>query len=554
MADIQFTGSSDFDRVKRDYEELARRTARLETQNRRLASAAGRQAAANRQQRGTQKSLIGEGIKGLASMAAGYLSVSAAIGVANAALKEQQQLQRQAMNAHLGQATADAQVIKNLVGETTKVKTDTLQSLEKIASDVGVESAVPVKLGFSAAISKASGDRELAMDATRRASELNRLAPEDIATFAGGGVTLSKLIGTRDTREAFGFMSEVQARSPVVDPAEMMAELPSAIAAVTASDVRGAGLESSREAGALFAALGQATQQRAKPTGTASIQLAGQLEEFFQAQQAEGGVDPGTLSGRITAIQQSKELQEQLLPTLTGEAKFLPSMRQLLSGEDSIVTREWSKNLSGPGALSVSAEQFETQKTELSGLTESLRLANEVSKDIQTAEEQRLRNVEGAKAGRMRELLFSEERGVIPGSSQGPLDYMERKMTGVAFEAAQVLTGDSATNAIGALQTREMQIRAGRQGSMLFDMMTGGVFSGPKTDAELTKSERAEIKTIRDTIRRLQAEQQGVGGRETAGEIREMRQDMRRMSDGFGKLQQKLSGDAARRDATAPVR
>lgn len=561
MTDIKFTGSSNFEKIKSDYEALAKKTAKVEAANARLTAASKRQGAGFKGARREQDGMISSGLKGLASMATGYLSVATAVQVVNAAIESQNKLRKASLDAHVSKASSDAQVIKNLVGETSEVKKQTLDALQEIAKESGVGSVTSVNLGFSAAISKASGDRELALDATRRATQLNRLAPEDIDTYAGAGVTMSKLIGTRDSREALGFLSEVQARSPVVDPKQMAMHLPSAVAAVTAFDEQGgAGARSTTEAGALFAALGQATQQKAAPTGTASIQFTGQLDTFFDKLEAAGEIaDPGTLAARLDVMQSRPDLQQQFGEKLTGEAAFLPAFRQLIEGGDSIVAREWEKNTEGPGALKISADAFEALRSELGdeGLTPSIRLANQVVEDEGKSEGRKLRKVKAAEFSR----IGAAREELLDDTQRGPLDYVDVK-AGKLIAAFGAEKFGAETASIRAFDQREHEIRRSTAGRVLaapFNfmgpgaaMLAEGVFGGQRTDEELSDRELGMVKDIQEE--RAALEQDMEMRKQELEETKRMNANLERMGKSFDDMAAQKTAAGSRADAAAPIR
>lgn len=553
MADITFTGESDFSRVKKDYDDLSRRTAKLESENYRLRNTVESQAGSHQRVRREQGSMFDSGMGKLTNMIGGYLSMGAAIQKVTDAIIAQRAAQKDTLDAQVSQAAADATLIQNLVGQSSAVKAETIATLENLTLDLGIESATAVKAGFNEAISKAAGDVDLAMDATRRAAELQRATPENLQTYAAGGAVLSGLMGTRDTREAYGLLAEVQARSNISDPRELMAELPGAMAAMTATDARGAGKESVREAAALMAALGQAAQQAAAPTATAGIQLTSQLEKFFsqgtshldeqisnlekkaekikiggvrgpyeraamaQVEQDLGAVraekaavtvaDPGTLAGRIEAIQRSQALQARLMPTLTGEGKFLEFFKQLLGNEDSTITQQFRRNVgteAAPG-LQIGTQGFDVLATELSG-------QSEVSKAVRVQAAEAARKGRG-EAGQMADdigaTLAQIREEVTQALGQSNRSWVERLTSGAQETQFSILQGGDvqkvAELADQVLVERIGRIRNAESASMKFARkldftgvsglmrrMTGD----EKSDEDLTDDERQRIAAL----------------------------------------------------------
>lgn len=630
MADIVFSGDSDFSKIQKDFDDLSRRTARLEKENYRLKQSADKQADSFGKARGQQGSLLTQGITGITQMVAGYVSLQAAIQLVTSAIQEQRAAQKDTLDAQVGQAAADATLIQNLVGISAQQKKDTIATLENLTVDLGIESATAVKAGFNEAISKAAGDVDLAMDATKRAAELQRATPENLPTFAAGGAVLSKLIGTRDTREAYGLLAEVQARSPVSDPKELMQELPGALAAMTATDARGAGRDSVREAAALMAAMGQATQQRAAPTSTAAIQLTSQLEKFFKAGTADldakiaklqdragkiaiGGVkgpheeaamrdvrqqlrevraqkaavevaDPGTLAGRIEAIQKSQALQARILPTLTGEAKFLPAMRQLLEGRESEITTQFRKNIASgaAGGMQVGPQQFDILAKELGGQSEvsgAVRQQATVAQRAARGEANQLADDTGAALAQIRE-EFSQAMGQSSRTWNQRLETGVLEKTFAAFQGGD--PGEAAKLADELLMERIARIRNNEWTGVAGSIRMG--ISGLKTDEELTPDEAQRVGALESSrlaIRRAAAAAARPGStrarapRATAGEtpgqppppagvdlsalktsadqqvaeLQATRKSIEKMGEQFARTAARMSGVAARAQA-----
>jgi hypothetical protein len=453
----------------------------------------------------------------ISAISVGGMSIGAAggalLGIAKGELETTRERQDTALDINMSAAAADSQVVKNLVGETLAVKQNLLRELDTIAKSAGIESSVPVKLAFSAAISKASGNIGLATSATAAASKLNVNTPEDVATYAAGAVTLSTLAKTQDPREALGFAAGVQGRSPVVDPKEMFAELPGAIAATIATDVRTTTAdekddrEAVREAGALFAALGQATQQRAAPTATAEIQLANQLREFFRDRQD----DPGTLRGRIETVQKSQELQQQIIPGLTGEAKFKAAFEQLLQGGETTVVQEFKKNLEGPGALQLNIDEFTIQVRDLSQSSRALAIAASEMSARSRAESVSLADTQGAIAASSRKATDD----ILKATGEG---FLQQKKSAVISGVAETLMGEQGGAAAQVMRLKQMEesirtdsrnplinmAQKGFMGNAMFmpeQFQLSRLMNRRRTDEELTPDESARIQAIQETRR-----------------------------------------------------
>jgi len=99
MSDVKFTGSSDFGKVKKDYDDLARRTARLEAENKKLNATAEKQSKAYGRARkeagGLMTSL--QGFLGIASTAGMVTSVVDQLGKALQFAKEESDKAKQSL-------------------------------------------------------------------------------------------------------------------------------------------------------------------------------------------------------------------------------------------------------------------------------------------------------------------------------------------------------------------------------------------------------------------------------------------------------------------------
>jgi hypothetical protein len=372
----------------------------------------------------------------------------------------------------------------------------------------------------------------------------------------------------------------------------LMAELPGALAAITATDARGAGRDSVREAAGLMAALGQAAQQKAAPTATAAIQLSSQLEKFFAAGTADldekigklqdrakkiavGGVkgpqekaamadvksqiaslqaekaaaavaDPGTLAGRIEAVQRSQALQDRLLPDLTGEAKFLPAMRQLLEGRDSEVTTQFRKNTAAPeqGGMTVGPQQFDILAGELGGQSQVSGAVRQQAAQAQTRAETEALALQNDAAAAMAQIRDKFD-AAMKASGTGVGMILEKNLKQTEFGALQGDTPESAARkADQLLAEQEQAIRNGRTdivsgaGRTASWGMSGGKLGRAAAKIkseerqrpmeELTEDERMRVELIRrrrQEIRELGGLQMPVAGQprvtpESAGAVR----------------------------------
>ncbi|MCY2987838.1 MAG: hypothetical protein NTY19_08250 [Planctomycetota bacterium] len=226
-------------------------------------------------------SIASEGATKVTALAMQWVTVEGILNKVAEAYQRVGNNQVKAMEAQLAQASPDAQVLKNLVGMSSEDKTKIIGDLDAMSKELGVESA-HLKRGFAEAYSKAGGDVSLALDATRRAAELNRVTPEQIPVAVAAGASLSKLLGTKDPRVALGFASEVQSRSAETSQERIMGVLPGTLSSVAATVPKQAKADAAREGGALLAALNTAAPRSFDSAATAEIQFSQQLAKFFK--------------------------------------------------------------------------------------------------------------------------------------------------------------------------------------------------------------------------------------------------------------------------------
>jgi hypothetical protein len=226
-------------------------------------------------------SMASQGIEKVKSLALQWMTVEGVLNKVAEAYQRVENNQVKAMEAQLAQASPDAQVLKNVVGKSPEEKAKILGDLDAMSKELGVEARY-LKLGFSEAYSKAGGDVPLALDATRRAAELNRVTPEQIPVAVAAGASLSKLLDTKDSRVALGFASEVQSRSAETSQEKIMGVLPGTLSSVAATVPKQAKADAAREGGALLAALNTAAPRSFESAATAEIQLTQQLAKFYK--------------------------------------------------------------------------------------------------------------------------------------------------------------------------------------------------------------------------------------------------------------------------------
>lgn len=215
MADVHFKGSSDFQRVKKDYEELARKTAQVEQENRRLKATTEKAGKA-------QKDAYGQGaIRDLRAMAAGFFSIGAAVGVAKAAVKSYFDFVRAEMEKGFGSLNSRIDSERNLNQvATSNADLARLQSRsDAVAIKYGMDRQTSRNLMFSARSEGYEGSFE-------KVASFNQVIDPEVAGRLAGQVP--GLFGGSVTPEQGLDVAYVAAKRSRTNVSEMARAFPTA--------------------------------------------------------------------------------------------------------------------------------------------------------------------------------------------------------------------------------------------------------------------------------------------------------------------------------------
>ncbi len=308
--------------------------------------------------------IIRQGVRALKDYALGYIGVQQGINLVNRELQAQLKFQQEIRDANINVAGSQAQIIKNLSGASTTQKREVNDAIERIQAETSFPELAQLNLAGASGLSASSGNVPATLDALRASARLSRDSPDEIGTFVGGALDIQKASGVDDARKNLGFLLSVGGQARIESPQLQAKNIAPAVGSIVGT-VDGDRIQASREAGALFAALTTAAvDTTGEPTRTASTGLAVQLREFF----AENGNDPGTIAGRIDALQGDAKLRQAFLDDASFEKRFQIPIEQLLSG--GATARSFDQALN---EIKFDAQQFEQVATELSTLTDELR-------------------------------------------------------------------------------------------------------------------------------------------------------------------------------------
>jgi len=501
MADVVITGDARFERIEKAYQDLSKENIKLRTsmgkvvdKNKQLESGFKR---TNKAAGGFDKVAANIG-----RMVLAYASVTVAVRAVNAALEDQKRLQRESFEANISTAGADAQLIKNLQGFSTETKKGVFESVRAIAKDTQVSETV-LKVAMSSAVSKAEGNIGMALTATRLAAQMGRAEQESIKPLASASVSLANISGG-EVDAMMGLVLSAQAQAPQTTTGDVARALPRLIATGIGSVGAEAGTQeallASQGSAALFSAFGSATQiERGEPVATAGIQFISQLRNEFIGKED----DPGTIRGRIAAIQQQyKETGE--LPQFTGESAFRIPFESLLKGEGK-VSESFARNIGG----GVSADIGAVKQTirELETLTPALRLANQKSA---TASREEQHQLEGA--GTLGSIEAARESLAVTADAVDPsiAGFASRKVASLAFEVVQNATGEAGTAVEAGIAAQRVRFRDILSSAFIPAALAPASLSGKLLPlSEAGKEGLKEAQSIREMQNSVQGEQAG---------------------------------------------
>lgn len=284
MSDIKFTGTSDFTKIKKDYDDLARRTAKVEAENARLGRTGQEQAKAYKGARREMSGMlaVGSGVfSGLTMAATGYLAVMREINEANERASASVSGAARGMGP-LGQLRATPADLKRLRSQAESLY---LMGATSQTGAGGIQEAG--NLAFSLESAGMLGD--LNMFGQLGASQL--VKPEELASLAIAMKTMRSSMGTDEVgsnRQLLSKAFEASGYNP--------ASVPALLQATSRTGVNARALGFSDEA------MLTATAMLATSTGTPE-RGATQLDALLRSMRAKGGFEGPSFGHAVSKIQ-----------------------------------------------------------------------------------------------------------------------------------------------------------------------------------------------------------------------------------------------------------
>ena len=248
--------------------------------------------------------------------------ILAGLRLVRAELESIKQLQEESFEEQVTLGGAQRALTRNLVGASDDEVQQAIEGSLRVANDRGVPNEI-VTQATASALSSADGDIDRALSNVDLASRFISDAPDQIPVIAGAIGDIQGALDIDDPEAALGFLLSVTGQSRITEFNRAALSVPAAIKAAG-----GAGFTAA-ESGALFSTLTTGTaDQTGESSRTATIQFAGQVQEFFASRdRAEQG------GGAILALQQDPELRQEFLSQLNIEQRARQTVTNLVTPE-----------------------------------------------------------------------------------------------------------------------------------------------------------------------------------------------------------------------------
>lgn len=466
-----------------------------------------------------QEDVFSVGLANLTKMAAGWLSVSAAINVASAAHREKLRIERETSDKQISLGASEAIIEQNLVGGgLSNAQIDAFhKKVGGIQARTKFGSRATLNLAAAEAFSGSLGNEQATLSALEAAAQITRLTPDQLPTISGAALDIGKASGSADAKRNIGFLlsagglariSSLDAQARNIAPA-----IQSAVGTVSDPD-RG---RASVEAGALFATLNAAASDtRGESTRTATQSFAIELEKFFREGYAEGTgkgkrtitpLDPGTLAGRIESLQADAGLRGKFLATATpGEKNFQVAIRSLLENETKTITNVEGKQVDinaadvfrqGQRVISFDPKIFERAAGRIGASTENQQRASAAASFSEIRERLQADNSISGRTDVVRQGLS----GILDQTSPGYFGYANRRLSAADLEQS-FATDPNNPELAGIRKARQEYERLG-SGSV-FQIAPRDKLSPLSSDPETARQQTALLDAIKEL--RLAAE------------------------------------------------
>jgi len=401
---------------------------------------AGMRTAAGMKQSNVEGTKFAKGISGIFSTLGGIAAIAQALKEEFNKKKRGDEAKR-VSSLSAGQAIRELKV--NFRGDKTLTEDQLEGMVEKLALDT--RSTVPIASAvLQTAFSANSAENIVAVDAARRALQIDPRNPGQAATLAGRSLDVVASTGSKNIAANQGFLSQIQLASRVTTPELVGQNLVPAIGSLVSLK------DTPEQAAELVSTLTKLIgDETGRISATAAINLGSKLDEFVpkrkgkdkrgsftvpQEQIEEFEKAEGT-TAKIGVLQKSPELRREFFSEATFDAKARNFIKQLLSGD--------------PKALAVQADVKgkidpllgEGQKQQAERFEQRLKfLESGKFQPVLTAQQQSETNIEKAELGDAKGTRRAETRKILeetlaktdlPG-----IDFGQEKLFKAVFETS----------------------------------------------------------------------------------------------------------------------
>jgi len=366
MAEFKFRGESDFQKVKRDYDELTRKVVKLEDANRKLAGASQKASqksqknnATERKQLSLKSRLAQRATKDVGGLIGKYTALAGVLGIATAALRSYAAEAKTASEEALKFASGQSALALNLGITDPKKFARVSQEVRAIDQQVQFGDSNILARAYGGTVS-ATGDKALSKNIVVGLADFFRNNKEGLEVASGAAGDVATLLkGDNRSERSIGLVVSAmnQARLTSMPFFSSFARGTANIAPTVGPQGQSQVVESL----ALQAALSRGTKDPQGPSiASGSTALAVQLQKLLPEKDVTDvagdvirkGSGLNTLAGRIKAVQASKHLQKQFfqgdssegVAAATFEKKVGGVIQQLLTDPNSQVAREFEAN------------------------------------------------------------------------------------------------------------------------------------------------------------------------------------------------------------------
>lgn len=402
---------------------------------------------------------IGEGIsnvgRDVAGLATGYLTVSTAVQVVNAYISEQVALQRESLELARTFAREQQEAAKNLTGLSNPTVAATLgPQLEQIALRQGFADLGALASATGSGFSASGGNLDLTLASVEAAAALTRLTPDQVGTVAAGSIDIGNAVGSAAADRNLGFLLNAGAAARIDDPVKLAQTLAPTVAAGVKSVPGQDAQQAAAQSAALFTNLTLATTDKeGSNTRSAVVKLQNQLREFFgQA----GQTDPGTLFGRVEALQADTKKRDEFLAAFPADTNFKIAIENLLTGGSDL-----AKAVKASGdAITFSADAYQAKVEQLQTVTPQIALASQGTAFEAAVNVSKSRDTAGAAIAQINEIYTTTLRdssatfaqflggglarlgaGVDAATADSPLGFAANRITSLRDRQANLLAG-----------------------------------------------------------------------------------------------------------------